>query len=412
MPRSRRVLPLLALFLAAAAFPAPAATAASPQANLKKALGRAMAQASAASGAYVVDADTGATVFGWKSGTKRILASNTKMFTNATALARQGPGAQLETRVLGRGARQGSIWTGDLYLRGAGDPALGSDGYNQARYSGGTSVEALADQIAALGITRVAGAIVGDESRWDSFRGTAYSAFAGSGDIGGPLTALSYNHARGADGRFQINPPVYAAARFADALRAAGVKVDDSARRGTAPDDAVQLAAAESLPMARLAQITGIRSENWFAEMLLKGLPGAGSTRDGAADARRYARSLGASASVVDGSGLSRSNKAAPREVVDFLIGVRDEPAFDSFYAALPTAGVNGTLVDRMRSGPARGRCHAKTGTIVGVTTLSGYCESLGGDLFAFSLLMNNSSTTGGRKIQDRMAQAIAGYGS
>jgi D-alanyl-D-alanine carboxypeptidase/D-alanyl-D-alanine-endopeptidase (penicillin-binding protein 4) len=272
-------------------------------------------------------------------------------------------------------------------------------------------VEALTVQIAEAGIRRVAGAVVGDESLWDSFRGTAYSAFAGSGDIGGPLTALSYNHARGADGRFQINPPAYAAARLADALRAAGVKVDEAARRGSAPDDVVELATASSLPMARLAQITGVRSENWFAEMLLKGLPGAGTTRDGAADARRYSRSLGASVSVVDGSGLNRSNRAAPREVVDFLLGMRGEPAFDSFYASLPTAGVSGTLVDRMRSGPARGRCHAKTGTIVGVTTLSGYCESLGGDLFAFSLLMNNSSITGGRKIQDRMAQAIARFG-
>ena len=412
MPCTRRICALLAVLAALTAAPAQGAvqSAQSPRSALKGALRRAMEQASPASGAYVVDAGTGATIFGWRSGTKRILASNTKLFTTATALARQGPGAQLETRVLARGSRSGTTWLGDLYLRGTGDPALGSAAYNQARYAGGTSVEALAQEISALGLSRIEGAVVGDESRWDSLRGTAYSAFGGSGDIGGPLTALAYNHARGANGRFQINPPVYAAARFADALRKAGVTVAESARRGTAPDDAVELAGAESLPMSRLSQITGIRSENWFAEMLLKGLPGAGTTRDGAAEARRYARSLGSSASIVDGSGLSRSNRAAPREVVDLLVGLRGEPAFDSFYASLPTAGLNGTLVDRMRSGAAHGRCHAKTGTIVGVTTLSGYCDSRSGRTFAFSILMNSSGTTAGRRIQDRMAQALAGY--
>ena len=407
MPRTRRVLALLVLALA---LPAAPAAAASHDATLKKALGRAMAQASGASGARVVNADTGKTIFSWRSGTRRILASNTKLFTNAAALARQGPGAELETQVLGRGTREGSVWTGDLYLRGAGDPAFGSAAYNRARYAGGTSIEALAEEVHDLGIRRVDGAIVGDESLWDSLRGIAYSAFAGSGAIGGPLTALPYNHGRTAQGSFQVNPPVYAAARFSEALRDAGVKVDEPTRRGSAPDSAVELAAAASLPMARLAQITGVRSENWFAEMLLKGLTAFGTTRAGAADARGYARGLGASIGVVDGSGLNRANQAAPREVVDFLLAMREEPAFESFYRSLPTAGVNGTLVDRMRSGAARGRCHAKTGTVVAVTTLSGYCETLGGDDIAFSILMNNSSIAGGRSIQDRMVQAIARY--
>jgi D-alanyl-D-alanine carboxypeptidase/D-alanyl-D-alanine-endopeptidase (penicillin-binding protein 4) len=163
--------------------------------------------------------------------------------------------------------------------------------------------------------------------------------------------------------------------------------------------------------MARLAQITGIRSENWFAEMLLKGLTTEGTTRQGAAAARRYARSLGASVSVVDGSGLSASNKAAPRELVDFLVGEYDRPEFDAFFNALPTAGVNGTLASRMRSGPAHNRCRAKTGTLnAGHTALSGYCRTVGGKTLAFSILMNYASIGAGRGQQDRMAQAIARY--
>jgi D-alanyl-D-alanine carboxypeptidase/D-alanyl-D-alanine-endopeptidase (penicillin-binding protein 4) len=411
MSCTRRVLVLLATALAVAVPAAPAA-AQSENAKLKKVLTREMRAGAAASGAYVRDLDSGKPLFGWHSTNKRILASNTKMFTIGATLAAQGPGATLQTQVLGLGAIDPATGTfrGDLYLQGSGDPSFGSTAYNRARYGDGASAEALAAELADAGLKRVRGAIVGDESLFDSLRGTAYSNFAGSGDIGGPLTALAYNHARTTEGRFQVNPPVYAAARFADALRKEGVKIDDAATKGQAPDSALELASVESSPFSRLAQITGVRSENWFAETLLKGLTTDGTTRAGAAQARRYARSLGSSASVVDGSGLARSNKAAPREVVDFLASEAERPEGDVFEAALPTAGVNGTLAGRMRSGPAHDRCHAKTGTISGVTALSGYCHTLGGDTLAFSILMNNANIASGRARQDRMAQAIAAY--
>ena len=61
-----------------------------------------------------------------------------------------------------------------------------------------------------------------------------------------------------------------------------------------------------------------------------------------------------------------------------------------------------------MRSGPARRRCRAKTGTLSNVSALSGYCTSRSGDLYAFSFLMNGVYPTGARRLQDNMAQAIA----
>jgi serine-type D-Ala-D-Ala carboxypeptidase/endopeptidase (penicillin-binding protein 4) len=61
-----------------------------------------------------------------------------------------------------------------------------------------------------------------------------------------------------------------------------------------------------------------------------------------------------------------------------------------------------------MRSGPARGRCRGKTGTLSNVSALSGYCTARSGELYAFSILMNGVYTPGARLLQDRMAQAIA----
>ena len=406
---------MLATLVAALLPAAPASgelrSAQSQRTALKRALTREMGRASGASGAYVSDLDSGSALFGWRSSTRRVLASNTKLFTIAAALAHDGAEGTIRTRVLGVGVIDPTgSFAGDLYLRGGGDPTFGTDSYNASRYGGGGSVDELAQALYDRGLRRVRGGIVGDESVFDSLRGTAYSGYAGSGAIGGPLTGLAYDHGRTSAGRFQTNPPVYAAARFADALRKAGVKVDEAASAGQTPDTALELASVESPPMARIAQITGVRSENWFAETLAKGLSGAGTTSAGAEAARDHARSLGATVSIADGSGLSRGNQAAPKQVVRFLAGERERPEFGAFYSALPRAGVSGTLANRMRSGAARGRCHAKTGTLTGVTTLSGYCETLGGHDLAFSILMNNSSVTGGRSLQDRMVQAIARY--
>lgn len=412
MPRNRRVLTLLAVAVTSV-LPAAPAAAQSERTKLKNALQREMRNAVGSSGAYVAEADSGTSLFGWRSGTKRILASNTKLFTAGAALAGEGPGATLETQVLGVGAIDPATGTfpGDLYLRGAGDPSFGTSAYNRSQYSGGASIETLVNDLRAAGLRRVGGGIVGDESAWDRLRGTSYSGFNGSAAIGGPITALAFNHGRNSQGRFQTNPPIYTADRLAQALRDRGIKVDEGSRAGTTPDLAVELADVLSSPMARLAQITGIRSENWFAEMLLKGLSAQGTTKAGAAESRRYARSLGASASLVDGSGLSASNRAAPREIVDYLAGEFDRPEFDAFHNALPTAGVNGTLATRMRSGPAHERCRAKTGTLnAGHTALSGYCQTLGGKVLAFSIVMNYGSIGGERARQDRMTQAIARY--
>jgi D-alanyl-D-alanine carboxypeptidase/D-alanyl-D-alanine-endopeptidase (penicillin-binding protein 4) len=62
-----------------------------------------------------------------------------------------------------------------------------------------------------------------------------------------------------------------------------------------------------------------------------------------------------------------------------------------------------------MRSGPARGHCRGKTGTLSDVSAVSGYCRARSGDIYAFSVLMNGVDPYGARGIQDRMLQALAG---
>ena len=161
-------------------------------------------------------------------------------------------------------------------------------------------------------------------------------------------------------------------------------------------------------------KLTLKESDNWFAEMLLKDLAaaggGQGTTTAGAHAAIGFARRLGVTVTMNDGSGLSRADRASPQQVVKLLDKMRGRSEFHGLFNALPIAGRDGTLTDRMRHGAARNRCHAKTGTLSNVSALSGYCQSRSGHVIEFSLLMNRTNVVRARAVQDRMATAMAAF--
>jgi serine-type D-Ala-D-Ala carboxypeptidase/endopeptidase (penicillin-binding protein 4) len=405
----RAVLTLLAVLLLV---PAGAA-----QASLKSSLTRYMRLAGSASGAYVYDMTDQRPVFAWRAGTPRTLASNTKLFTSAAALARFGTDGTLGTTVLGDGRLDDNgIWRGNLYLKGGGDPTFGSRTFTRKYYGGGPTVQQLAKLIDQAGVERVTGHVYGDESRFDSLRGGPDSGY-GVDIWVGPLSALSYNRglATESGSAFQTSPPSFAAARLDDALEARGIKIKGRPSARKAPSGLDVLASVDSPPMARVIKLMNKPSDNFFAETLAKDLAmqvnGRGTTSAGAALISGFARRLGSRVQIVDGSGLSRADKASPYRVVRLLRAMysRDPDQSQAYFDSLSIAGRDGTLVDRMRRGAARGHCHAKTGTLSDVSALSGYCEAKSGGLYAFSMLMNRVDVTLAHKLQDRMAQAIAG---
>jgi D-alanyl-D-alanine carboxypeptidase/D-alanyl-D-alanine-endopeptidase (penicillin-binding protein 4) len=406
----RRLLPMLLVL--ALLVPAGAA-----QADLRSSLTRYMRLAGSHSGAAVVNLSTGDQAFAWKAGRARILASNTKLFTSAAALARFGTEGTLGTEVLGAGALdENGVWRGDLYLRGGGDPTFGSRTYTRRFYGGGATVEQLARLIDAAGVERVTGRVNGDESRHDSLRGGPDSGYGVSIWVG-PLSALSFNRglANEAGSAYQVNPPAFAAARLDAALEARGIRVRLRPRARATPAGAEVLASVDSPPMERIVLLMNKPSDNFFAELLAKDLAmqarGRGTTATGAGLAAGFARRLGAQARLVDGSGLSRGNRASPYRVVRLLAAMAGRDEYGAFVDSLPIAGRDGTLADRMRRPPARSRCRAKTGTLSNVSALSGYCAARSGDSYAFSILMNGVYPPGARRLQDRMVQAIAGRG-
>ena len=376
-----------------------------------------MRQASAASGAYVYDLSDRTALFARMATRRRILASNTKLFTTAAALDRFGADGTFTTEVLGsRRPNADGVVRGDLYLRGGGDPTFGTTSFAERAYGGGgATVEALAREVKRAGVRRVTGRVYGDESLFDSLRGGPDSGYGTSVWVG-PLSALSFKRwlAREEGSSFQRRPPEFAAKRMTGALKKIGVRVAEKAAARTAGASARDIASLESIALSRIVRITNNTSDNFFAETLAKHLdarPGHPGTTDGGAAAvvRFAARSFGANAHLVDGSGLARGNLAAPRGVVKLLRGMRRHEEFRTYFNSLAVAGDYGTLQDRR----ANRRCRAKTGTISGVSALSGYCRAASGDLIAFSFLMNGVGYDydRARRVQDAMTQLIARYG-
>ena len=144
------------------------------QRALSKALQNGIGQAGRQSGAYVLDLTTGQVLFSQAANTGRLPASVEKLYTTSTALLRLGPTATFTTSILGVGSRDpDGVWDGTLYLRGGGDPTFGSISFDHSWYGTGATMRTLiADFLRTNDITAVDGRIVGDESYWDSRRGT------------------------------------------------------------------------------------------------------------------------------------------------------------------------------------------------------------------------------------------------
>jgi D-alanyl-D-alanine carboxypeptidase/D-alanyl-D-alanine-endopeptidase (penicillin-binding protein 4) len=392
------------------------ATTLTPLERLDDTLSAAMKPLGSDSGAYAVDLDTGQVLFDEDGATPRNPASVEKLYTLTTALALFGPSGTLKTSVYGVGTLEpGGVWDGNLYLRGGGDPTFGDVQFIDEWYGAGTSVGALAAQlIAATHITRVDGSIIGDGSYFDSLPGDPASDYAPDPNLGGELSALSFD--RGALGQ-QHNPAAHAAWELIGALYRDHVGVSGGQRSGVTPAGAKLLTSIASPQMSTLAWLTAIPSDDFFAEMILKALGArfgaGGSTAAGAAVVTKFLRSLGLTPHVIDGSGLSRGDLTSPEQVVTLLRdlspgGVRSlQTVGADLRSALPIAGKTGTLIDRMTGTAASGNCQAKTGTLSDASDLAGLCDGR----YAFALLMNNVDVWQAEEQQDKMVEAIANYG-
>lgn len=428
----------------------------------------------------VRDARSGSTLYQHNPRTRLIPASNLKLLTTAAAMDVLGPQYRFATQLLSNGPQQGEHLTGNLYLRGLGDPTTQFADY-----------QALAAQLASQGVRQVRGDLVFDDSFFDAERlgvdwaqddeSTYYGAqisaltvspnadfdagtlivtakapviagqpvtvslspptdyvqlsnhaVSGPGDSygitrqhGTNLLQLTGTLAPGKQSRQWVSvwePTQLVATLFEQALAQQGIEV--LGRRvigGASPGTARVLAEHQSAPLQALITPLLKLSNNNMSEALLKAMGrktvNAGTAQAGAAAVAAFMRRQGldpATLVQVDGSGLSRRNLVSSQNLTDLLLATARQPWFDAWYSALPIAGntdrmTGGSLRYRLRGTAAENNLHAKTGSMAGVSSLSGYITDAQGRRLVFSMISNNylSDAAPIRALENRVALAL-----
>jgi D-alanyl-D-alanine carboxypeptidase/D-alanyl-D-alanine-endopeptidase (penicillin-binding protein 4) len=196
--------------------------------------------------------------------------------------------------------------------------------------------------------------------------------------------------------RYFVNELYSALVRQGLDVRGTPVDVDDLS--GVASDRPLTtFVDHRSPPLRTLASTMMKLSQNLYAETLIRALGASAGTPTAAAGLSAIISTLtswGISENEViqaDGSGLSRYNYVTPDSLVRVLAHVdRDERLRDDFRAALPVAGRDGTLANRMAGTRAEGNARAKTGTVANARALAGYVSTADGEPLAFAILANN----------------------
>jgi D-alanyl-D-alanine carboxypeptidase/D-alanyl-D-alanine-endopeptidase (penicillin-binding protein 4) len=357
--------------------------------------------------------------------TPLIGASTQKLLVAAAALADLGPDSTFQTRVVASGPpADGKV--DQVWLVGGGDPVLSTGDYaaflqSQPKTKGDvtTSLEALADAVVAKGVHSIPGGVIGDDSRYDEQRylPSWKDTYRTDGEIG-PMSALTVN-----DGFSSWSParkvPVddptrNAASKLTDLLRARGVQVG-APGTGQAPPANTEIASVQSPPLRDVVHSMLSSSDNLTAELLTKELgvhtAKQGTTAAGVAATTAKMKELGvaiADLALKDGSGLDRGNRVTCANLVATLT-LAQRPEFATLYDGLPVAGRNGTLIGDFIGTPLEGNFRGKTGSLDGVTGLTGVFDL--GRRIQFAFLDNGSfDETRGEVIRENIGDIIGRY--
>ncbi len=449
-------------------------------------------------GVHILELQSGDTAYSYNPGTRRILASNTKLISSAAALDRLGPGFFFETEVLVRGEVAGGALAGDLAIFGGGDPNL------SGRHYQGDSFGAFREWAAALkrlGVRRIDGDLVLVHGLFDQeYVHPDWPRDQLTRWYEAPVAALSFNDncvlvkvapsRPGAAARVETVPPLAmfqvestalttgrsksqwlkidrkqqggAGALHGEVLTVGGriyqrtesydkwvtvsdpVKYFGAALETALAEEGIQISgrvvASTGLPRAdssrsrapwrRLTthrsdllttlEVVNKRSQNFYAESVLKllgaKLCGRGSWAGGLDVAREFLAEAGIEEGtyrLADGSGMSRGNHFAPEQLTRLLRHMFHHRWGQEFVRTLPYSGERDLKWSRrLAEAPYRGNVMAKTGYLSGVSTLSGYAKARSGKVYAFSILMNRiRGEWRAKAAQDKIVKALIDHG-
>ncbi|MFP7493908.1 D-alanyl-D-alanine carboxypeptidase/D-alanyl-D-alanine-endopeptidase [Terribacillus saccharophilus] len=216
-------------------------------------------------------------------------------------------------------------------------------------------------------------------------------------------------------------PTEYVLHLFQQYIASAGIQINGSSKTAKAPTQHTVLLRKESAPLQDLLIPFMKLSNNGHAEMFIKHIgtkEKEGNWEDGINQMEHYLAKLQLPIEQMvlrDGSGLSHVNGVTARQLTSLLSKANDEPWFLAFKQSLPVAGqtermVGGTLRSRFVDTELAGKIHAKTGTLTGVSSLSGYMETKAGEQIVFSILLNGLlDEEHGPAIEDEVLKIVYG---
>ena len=410
-------------------------------------------------------------------------ASNMKLLTTATALKLLGPNYKFKTTLYAdTSSFSDSTITGDLYLKGFGNPDLSIE-----------DLRSMVQQLNLRGITGIIGNLICDDTYMDDlYWGSGWMWDDVSAWYWAPICALTVNDncvevivkpgSKVGDSLIvQLVPPtrymkivntgvtvdsmdttqqkafkverkwrppentvmveggmrvgdsersfvidvvdaaLYAGTLFGELLEAEGIAFSGEVVKGRVPDTTIVLAEHFSAPLTMTVFNTNKISDNLSAELLLKTLGAEikgppGTAKKGISVIHQYLDSIGIDSTtyeIVDGSGVSRYNVITPHIIIQLLKAMHEDFGIQAeFKTSLPIAGIDGTLRRRMKGAAAEGNLRAKTGSLRGVSSLSGYAATADGEIVAFSIMMEHfvGSASRIRSIQDRIGELISSF--
>lgn len=347
---------------------------------------------SAQIGMMVWDLNDDAIVYQHKPRYLMRTASTMKALTAITALDRLGGNYSLRTSLYYKGEVANGTLTGDLICVGGMDPLFDD-----------ADMLAMAESVKALGVKTLRVRIVCDRSMKDDKpwgEGWCWD------DENPTLSPLLVNIKEGFAQQL-VN------ALLTMGLELAEVEVCD----GLLPETGATLLCTRTHTIDELLQTMMKDSDNLYAECLYYQIAASKGKRYAtAADAQDVEMALlkkmgldGRRYRLADGSGLSLYNYLTPEcETMLMRYAWKHPDIYNHLLPALPVAGVDGTLEKRMRKTAAQGNVQAKTGTVTGVSTLTGFLTASNGHRLCFAIMTQGlRKTAEGRRLQDSICVVL-----
>lgn len=371
-------------------------------------------------GIYIKNLATGEVVVERNAQMALTPASVMKAVTSATVLSLEGGDRRFETRVALRGSGDGARWRGDIVVHGSSDPTLESDNFRSRKGFCDSIVSALRRK----GITHISGTIVVNEPlkdagpilQWEiedvawpygaglygfNWRDNTVTVYPNTGRISPAAPGLSMDVVRSNTGNNLVrgvysdrlmvfsrnrsaewavnttvpDPAAVFGAELRSKLERAGISIGDESV-SAATDSETVLYTHRSAPFAEILRSLMVRSDNLFAEGMLRSLAPDGRRKDAIDREKELWATRGISPRytiINDGSGLTRANRLSAKFIGDILEWMASSPMASTYAGFFPRAGREGTMRGMLAKSALKGKIALKTGSVSSVQCYAGY---------------------------------------